>query len=73
MKIGIPKHWRKLVKNIGCANQNIGWGQKVVKSDKCMGVSQLLGACARAAPHSLRLCSQRRQHSWEREIFNNKW
>jgi len=25
-------------------------GQKVVKSDKCMGVSQLLGARARAAP-----------------------
>ena len=32
------------------------WGQKVVKSDKCMGVSQLLGARARAAPLSLRLC-----------------
>ena len=26
-------------------------GQKVVKSDKCIGVSQLLGARARAAPH----------------------
>ena len=26
------------------------------KSDKCMGVSQLLGARARAAPQSLRLC-----------------
>ena len=25
-------------------------GEKVVKSDKCMGDSQLLGACARAAP-----------------------
>jgi len=25
-------------------------GQKVVKSDKCMGCSQLLGARARAAP-----------------------
>ena len=25
-------------------------GEKVVKSDKCMGVSQLLGARARAAP-----------------------
>src|SRR6218665_157322 len=38
-------HWRKLVKNIGWANQNIG-GQKVVKSDKCIGVSQLLeGTC----------------------------
>src|SRR6218665_2691503 len=33
--------WR-IVKNIGWANQNIGV-QKVVKSDKCMGVSQLLG------------------------------
>jgi len=37
-------HWRRLVKNIGWANQNIE-GQKVVKSDKCMGVSQLLGGC----------------------------
>jgi len=26
------------------------WGQKVVKSDNCMGVSQLLGARAQAAP-----------------------
>jgi len=26
------------------------WGQKVVESDKCMGVSQLLGARARVAP-----------------------
>ena len=32
---GKPKYWG---------------GQKVVKSDKCMGVSQLLGARARAAP-----------------------
>ena len=43
-------HWRRLVKNIGWANQNIGGGQKVVKSDKCMGVSQLSGARSRAAP-----------------------
>ena len=42
-------HWHRLVKNIGWANQNIG-EQKVVKSRKCMGVSQLLGARARAAP-----------------------
>jgi len=40
---------RRLVKYIGWANQNIG-GQKVVKRDKCMGVSQLLGARPRAAP-----------------------
>jgi len=45
------RHWRILVKNMGWANQNIGEGQKVVKSsDKCIGVSQLLGARARAAP-----------------------
>jgi len=49
------KHWRRLVIHIRWANQNIGRGQKVVKSDKCMGVSQLLGAFARAAPHSIRL------------------
>jgi len=46
--------WRRLVKNIGWANQNIG-EQKVVKSNKYMGVSQLLGARAQAAPKSLRL------------------
>ena len=37
----ITEHWRRLVKNIRWANQNIGG--KVVKSDKCMGDSQLLG------------------------------
>src|SRR6218665_119266 len=46
--INTSVHWRRLVKNIGWANRNIGG--KVVKSDKCMGVSQLLGARARAAP-----------------------
>ena len=35
-------HWRGLVKNIGWENQNI-WEKNVVKSDKCMNVSQLLG------------------------------
>jgi len=35
-------HWHRLVKNIGSVNQNIG-GQMVVKSDTCMGVTQLLG------------------------------
>ena len=50
-------HWRRLVKNIGWENQNIG-GQKVVKSDKCMGVAQLLVTRARAPPpQSLRLWS----------------
>jgi len=40
--------WRRVVKNIGWADQNIG--EKSGKNDKCMGVSQLLGARARAAP-----------------------
>jgi len=31
------------------ANQNIG-GQKVVKSDKCMGISQLLGGACPGCP-----------------------
>src|SRR6218665_2972454 len=35
-----PRHWRRPVKNIGRANQNIGGGGK---NDKCMGVTQLLG------------------------------
>ena len=52
--LGYDRHWRRLVKNIGWANQNIG-EKKVVKSDKFIGVSQLLGARARAAPLSLRL------------------
>jgi len=37
---------RRLVKNIGWANQTIWGGQKVVKSDQCMGVSQFFGARA---------------------------
>ena len=44
----MSKQRRRLVKNIGWANQNIVG--KVVKSDKYMGISQLLGARARAAP-----------------------
>jgi len=44
-------HWRRLVRNIGSANQNIGG--KGGKSDKCMSVPQLLGVRARAAPLSL--------------------
>jgi len=47
------EHWHRLDKRIVWANQNIGARQKVVKSDKCMGVSQLLGARAKAAPQSL--------------------
>ena len=43
-----------LSKILGGKTKILG-GQKVVKSDKCMGVSQLTGACARAAPQSLRL------------------
>jgi len=40
---------RQYVKNIGWANQNIG-GQKMVKSDKCMGDSQLLGGTCPGCP-----------------------
>ena len=36
------------------ANQNIG-GQKVVKSDKCMGISQLLGDTCPGCPLNLHL------------------
>jgi len=54
---GEGHNWRKLVKNIGWANQNIG-GQKVVKSDKCMADSQLLGSTCPGCPTlSLRLWS----------------
>src|SRR6218665_2863546 len=43
-------YWRRLVKNIGWANQNI-WG-KVIKSAKCMGFSQLLGGKCPGCPQS---------------------
>src|SRR6218665_1399355 len=43
-------HWRRLGKNIGWANQNIGGGKRGLKSYKCMGDSQLLGGTCRAAP-----------------------
>ena len=42
---------------------NILGGQKVVNSSKCMAVSQLLGACARAIPNvpsKLRACARER-------------
>src|SRR6218665_4086932 len=46
-------HWRiqPLSKILGGQNKILG-GQKVVKRDKCMGVYQLFGARARAAPKS---------------------
>jgi len=48
------KHWRRLVKNIGGANQNNG--EKKVITDTGMGVSEILeGARARAPPQSLHL------------------
>jgi|SRR6218665_902524 len=46
-------HWCRLVKNIGGANPNIGGN--VVKIDKCIGESQILGSAHPAAPQSLRL------------------
>src|SRR6218665_3236731 len=48
-------HWRRLVNNIGCTGQTkiLGGGQEMVKSDKCMGVSQLLGGtCPGWSPKS---------------------
>jgi len=44
-------HWHRLVKHIWWANQNIG-GQKVVKSDKCLNVSKLLGDTCSGCPQS---------------------
>jgi len=46
-----PYHWRRLVKNTGGANPNIG-GQNVVKTDKCMGDSHILGARPGCLPKS---------------------
>ena len=44
-----------LSKILGGQTKISGGGQKVVKSDKCMSISQLLGARARAVPKSLRI------------------
>src|SRR6218665_4015117 len=43
------EHWRRLVKNTGGSKPKFR-GRNVVKTDKCMGVSQLLGARAQGAP-----------------------
>jgi len=50
LKISL-KHWRRLVKYIGWANQNIG-GQNVVKSDKCMGFLNYWGHVPGLPPKS---------------------
>src|SRR6218665_2719640 len=55
------RHWHRLVKNIGWTNQNIGG--KVTKGDKCIGVSQLLGASARAAP---------KVYAYERHLYTRR-
>src|SRR6218665_2455233 len=52
-------HWRRLVKNIGWANQNIG--EKVVKSDKSMGVSQLYAVYSLICCHSSNWYSSKRK------------
>ena len=41
-------HWHRFVKNIEGVNPNLGGN--AVKTDKCTGVSQILGARALAAP-----------------------
>src|SRR6218665_4225024 len=45
---GNPCHWSRIVRNIGGENPN--FGGNVVKTDKCMGVSKILGVRARAVP-----------------------
>ena len=43
-------HWRRLVPKYWVGKPKYWGGQKMVKSDKCMGVSQLLEERARVAP-----------------------
>src|SRR6218665_1136048 len=66
-------HWHRLVKNIGWENQNSG-EQKVVKSDKCTGISQLLGGTCPGCPQSLHLCiygiSRACAHLFFRHVFH---
>src|SRR6218665_1477058 len=47
--VSIYNHWRRLVKNIGRANQNIGWAKGGI-TGKCMGVCQLLGELVPGLP-----------------------
>ena len=48
-------HWRRLVKNIGWENQNF-WGEYVVKTDKCIGVSWFLGGRPPVLPTKVYAC-----------------
>jgi len=52
--VSFLKHWHRLVKNTGWANRS--FGGNVAKTDKCMCISQILGARP-VCPPSLRLCS----------------
>jgi len=45
------RHWRRLDKHIGKATPTIG-RQNVVKSDKCVGDSQILGGASGLPPKS---------------------
>jgi len=46
-------HWGRLVKKLGGKTKILG-GQKVVKSEKCMGISLLLGGtCPGCPPKSM--------------------
>jgi len=55
MALKLYSPWRRLVKNIGRANQNIGGWQKVVKVINAWAFINYWGARARAVPPSLRL------------------
>ena len=74
-------HWRRLVKNIGWTNENIG-GQKVIKSDKRMGFSQLFGGTCHMPglpPKSTPMPADKnprelRQTPWRDKLFiRNVW
>ena len=43
-------HWRRLGKYIGRGQTKILWGERVIITEESIGVSQLFGAYARAAP-----------------------
>jgi len=63
-------HWGKIVKNIGCANQNIE-GQKDVKSDGRLSI--IGGTCPGCPPKSkpMHMWSLRAQNPYSDEDINS--
>jgi len=57
LRLALPEYKQRRTLALTCQKYWVGkpkyWKEKVVKGDKCMGDSQLLGARARTVPLSL--------------------